>query len=105
MGKRVDFSVRSVITPDARLGIRFLGVPIKISILTRIRTVMTQVTSVVIVKTIITRRMVCICIITITSIVGVRIMGIPISFMAIGLIVSIKFIIVFRRMCFCRKII
>ena len=31
MGKRVDFSGRSVITPDARLGIRDLGVPIKIA--------------------------------------------------------------------------
>jgi len=31
MGKRVDFSGRSVITPDARLGIRELGVPIKIA--------------------------------------------------------------------------
>ena len=27
MGKRVDFSARSVITPDANLGIRELGVP------------------------------------------------------------------------------
>jgi DNA-directed RNA polymerase II subunit RPB1 len=31
MGKRVDFSARSVITPDANLGIRELGVPIKIA--------------------------------------------------------------------------
>ena len=31
MGKRVDYSGRSVITPDARLGIRDLGVPIKIA--------------------------------------------------------------------------
>jgi DNA-directed RNA polymerase II subunit RPB1 len=31
MGKRVDFSARSVITPDARLSIRELGVPIKIA--------------------------------------------------------------------------
>mgnify|MGYP003327689989 CR=1 FL=1 len=32
MGKRVDFSARSVITPDANLGIRELGVPKKIAI-------------------------------------------------------------------------
>ena len=31
MGKRVDFSARSVITPDANLGIRELGVPKKIA--------------------------------------------------------------------------
>jgi len=31
MGKRVDYSARSVITPDARLSIRELGVPIKIA--------------------------------------------------------------------------
>ena len=31
MGKRVDFSARSVITPDANIGIRELGVPIKIA--------------------------------------------------------------------------
>jgi DNA-directed RNA polymerase II subunit RPB1 len=31
MGKRVDFSARSVITPDANIGIRDLGVPIKIA--------------------------------------------------------------------------
>ncbi len=31
MGKRVDFSARSVITPDANLGIRELGVPLKIA--------------------------------------------------------------------------
>jgi DNA-directed RNA polymerase II subunit RPB1 len=31
MGKRVDFSARSVITPDASLSIRELGVPIKIA--------------------------------------------------------------------------
>ena len=31
MGKRVDYSARSVITPDANLGIRELGVPIKIA--------------------------------------------------------------------------
>jgi len=31
MGKRVDFSARSVITPDASIGIRELGVPIKIA--------------------------------------------------------------------------
>merc|ERR1711871_638569 len=30
-GKRVDFSARSVITPDANLGIRELGVPLKIA--------------------------------------------------------------------------
>ena len=29
MGKRVDFSARSVITPDANLGIAELGVPLK----------------------------------------------------------------------------
>ena len=31
MGKRVDFSSRSVITPDARIGIQELGVPMKIA--------------------------------------------------------------------------
>jgi len=31
MGKRVDFSARSVITPDANLGIAELGVPLKIA--------------------------------------------------------------------------
>ena len=31
MGKRVDFSARSVITPDASIGIKELGVPIKIA--------------------------------------------------------------------------
>jgi len=31
MGKRVDFSARSVITPDASIGIQELGVPIKIA--------------------------------------------------------------------------
>lgn len=31
MGKRVDFSARSVITPDANLSIRELGVPLKIA--------------------------------------------------------------------------
>ena len=31
MGKRVDFSARSVITPDANIGIRELGVPKKIA--------------------------------------------------------------------------
>ena len=31
MGKRVDFSARSVITPDANLSIRELGVPKKIA--------------------------------------------------------------------------
>ena len=31
MGKRVDFSARSVITPDANLSIRELGIPIKIA--------------------------------------------------------------------------
>ena len=31
MGKRVDFSARSVITPDPNLSIRELGVPIKIA--------------------------------------------------------------------------
>ena len=31
MGKRVDFSARSVITPDANIGIRELGVPLKIA--------------------------------------------------------------------------
>ena len=31
MGKRVDYSARSVITPDANLGIRELGVPVKIA--------------------------------------------------------------------------
>ena len=31
MGKRVDFSSRSVITPDARIGIQELGVPLKIA--------------------------------------------------------------------------
>ena len=30
-GKRVDFSARSVITPDANLSIRELGVPLKIA--------------------------------------------------------------------------
>ena len=30
MAKRVDFSARSVITPDANLGIRELGVPKKL---------------------------------------------------------------------------
>ena len=31
MGKRVDFSARSVITPDAKLGIRELGVPLSVA--------------------------------------------------------------------------
>ena len=31
MGKRVDFSARSVITPDANIGIRELGIPMKIA--------------------------------------------------------------------------
>jgi DNA-directed RNA polymerase II subunit RPB1 len=31
MGKRVDFSARSVITPDPNIGINQLGVPIKIA--------------------------------------------------------------------------
>ena len=31
MGKRVDYSARSVITPDARISIRELGVPVKIA--------------------------------------------------------------------------
>ena len=31
MGKRVDFSARSVITPDPNLSIRELGVPLKIA--------------------------------------------------------------------------
>ena len=31
MGKRVDYSARSVITPDPNLSIRELGVPIKIA--------------------------------------------------------------------------
>ena len=31
MGKRVDFSARSVITPDANLNIEDLGVPLKIA--------------------------------------------------------------------------
>ena len=31
MGKRVDYSSRSVITPDARIGIQELGVPMKIA--------------------------------------------------------------------------
>ena len=31
MGKRVDFSARSVITPDPNIGIRQLGVPEKIA--------------------------------------------------------------------------
>ena len=31
MGKRVDFSARSVITPDPQLSIRELGVPLKIA--------------------------------------------------------------------------
>ena len=31
MGKRVDFSARSVITPDANIGIRELGIPLKIA--------------------------------------------------------------------------
>jgi DNA-directed RNA polymerase II subunit RPB1 len=31
MGKRVDFSARSVITPDANIGIRELGIPIRIA--------------------------------------------------------------------------
>ena len=31
MGKRVDFSARSVITPDASIGVRELGVPIQIA--------------------------------------------------------------------------
>ena len=31
MGKRVDFSARSVITPDAQLSIRELGIPLKIA--------------------------------------------------------------------------
>ena len=31
MGKRVDFSARSVITPDASIGIEQLGVPIKVA--------------------------------------------------------------------------
>ena len=31
MGKRVDFSSRSVITPDANLSIKELGVPLKIA--------------------------------------------------------------------------
>ena len=31
MGKRVDFSARSVITPDANIGIRELGVPLKVA--------------------------------------------------------------------------
>ena len=31
MGKRVDFSARSVITPDANIGIRELGVPLPIA--------------------------------------------------------------------------
>ena len=31
MGKRVDFSARSVITPDASIGIEQLGVPLKVA--------------------------------------------------------------------------
>jgi DNA-directed RNA polymerase beta' subunit len=31
MGKRVDFSARSVITPDPNLSIRELGIPLKIA--------------------------------------------------------------------------
>ena len=31
MGKRVDFSARSVITPDPNLSIRELGVPLKVA--------------------------------------------------------------------------
>ena len=31
MGKRVDYSARSVITPDPQLSIRELGVPLKIA--------------------------------------------------------------------------
>ena len=31
MGKRVDFSARSVITPDANIGIRELGIPLKVA--------------------------------------------------------------------------
>ena len=31
MGKRVDFSARSVITPDPQLSIRELGIPLKIA--------------------------------------------------------------------------
>jgi DNA-directed RNA polymerase beta' subunit len=31
MGKRVDFSARSVITPDPNLSIRELGIPLKVA--------------------------------------------------------------------------
>ena len=31
MGKRVDFSARSVITPDANIGISQLGIPLKVA--------------------------------------------------------------------------
>ena len=31
MGKRVDFSARSVITPDPNLSIKELGIPLKIA--------------------------------------------------------------------------
>ena len=31
MGKRVDYSARSVITPDPNLSIRELGIPIKVA--------------------------------------------------------------------------